>query len=87
MKKKKKRKEETHRQAKEAKKKDTMISHKEVNKVMLAHKSVYLAYHNGSSLSFHSITSSCPRDLSLVLDDFQDVFRDPPNGLPPLRGI
>jgi len=25
--------------------------------------------------------------LSLVLDEFQDIFQNPPNGLPPLRGI
>ena len=26
-------------------------------------------------------------DLSIVLDEFKDVFQDPPKGLPPLRGI
>jgi len=25
--------------------------------------------------------------LSLVLDEFQDVFQEPPKGLPPQRGI
>jgi len=25
--------------------------------------------------------------LSLVLDEFKDVFQEPPKGIPPLRGI
>ena len=25
--------------------------------------------------------------MSLVLDEFKDVFQEPPKGLPPLRGI
>jgi len=47
---------------------------------MLAYKSVYASYPSGSSPSFHSSTLSCPRDLSLVLDEFQDVIQDPTKG-------
>jgi len=74
-------------QAKEAKKKDIMISYKGVKKLMLAHKSVFVAYFSGFSPSIHSLTSSCALDLSLVLYEFQDGFQDPPKGLQPLKGI
>jgi len=70
---------------KEAKK--SMISLNGVKKVMLAQKPIFLAYPSESSPSFQSPHSRCPQDLSLVLDEFKDVFQEPPKGLPPLRGI
>ena len=70
---------------KEAKK--SMISLKGVKKVMLAQKPLFLVYSSESPPSFQSPPSRYPQDLSLVLDKFQDVFQEPPKGLPPLRGI
>ena len=64
-----------------------MISFKGVKKVMLALKPIFLTYSSESSPSFQSPHSRCPQDLSLVLDEFQDVFQEPPKGLQPLRGI
>jgi len=65
----------------------SMISLKGVKKVMFAQKPIFLAYSSESSPSFQSPHPKCPQDLSLVLDDFQDVFQEPRKGLPPLRGI
>jgi len=48
---------------------------------------MFLAYPSDSSPSFPKPHSTCPQDLSLVLDEYQDVFQEPPKGLPPLRGI
>jgi len=70
---------------KEAKK--SMISLKGVKKVMLAQNPLFLVYSSESSPSFQSPPSRRPKDLLLVLDEFQDVFQEPPKGLPPLRGI
>jgi len=70
---------------KEAKK--SMISLKWVKKVMLAQKPIFLAYPSESPPSFQSPHSRCPQDLSLVLDEFKDVFQEPPKGLSPQRGI
>jgi len=82
----KKRKEENaQRHGNESKK--TMISLKGVKKVMLAQKPIFLAYPSESSPSFQNPHSRCPQDLSLVLDEFKDVFQEPPKGLQPLRGI
>ena len=67
--------------------KKSMITLKGVKKVMLAQKPIFLAYPNESSPSFQNPHSRCPLDLSLVLDEFKDVFQEPPKGLPPLRGI
>ena len=70
---------------KEAKK--SMISLKGIKKVMFAQKQVLIAYPSESSPSFQKPHSICPQDLSLVLDEFKDVFQKPPKGLPPLRSI
>jgi len=67
--------------------KKSMITLKGVKKVMLAQKPIFLAYPSESSPSFQNPHSRCPLDLSLVLDEFKDVFQEPPKGLPPLRGI
>ena len=64
-----------------------MITLKGVKKVMLAQKPIFLAYPSESSPSFQNPHSRCPLDLSLVLDEFKDLFQEPPKGLPPLRGI
>jgi len=40
-----------------------------------------------SSPSFQKPHSTCPQDLCIVLDEYQDVFQEPPKGLLPLRGI
>jgi len=67
--------------------KKSMITLKGVKKVMLAKKPIFLAYPSESSPSFQNPHCRCPLDLSLVLDEFKDVFQEPPKGLPPLRGI
>jgi len=64
-----------------------LISLKGVKKEMLSQKQVFLAYPSKSSPSFQNPPPKCPQDLSIVLDEFNDVFQDPPKGLPPLRGI
>jgi len=67
--------------------KKSMITLKGVKKVMLAQKPIFLAYPSESSPSFQNLQTRYPLDLSLVLDEFKDVFQEPPKGLPPLRGI
>ena len=67
--------------------KKSMITLKGVKKVMLAQKPIFLAYPSESSPSFQNPHSRCSLDLSLVLDEFKDVFQEPPKGLPPIRGI
>jgi len=57
---------------KEAKK--SIISHKGVKKVILAQKQVFLALSSESSPSSQKPHSLCPQDLSIVLDEYQDVF-------------
>ena len=54
---------------------------------MLSQKQVFLAYPSESSPSFRNPPPKCPQDLFIILDEFKDVFQDPPKGLPPLRGI
>ena len=58
--------------------KKSMITLKGVKKVMLAQKTIFLAYPSESSPSFQNPHSRCPLDLSLVLDEFKDVFQEPP---------
>ena len=70
---------------KEARK--SLISFKGAKKVMLSQKQIFLAYPSESSCSFQNPPPKCPQDLSIVLDEFKDVFQDPPKGLSPLRGI
>ena len=65
--------------------KKSMITLKGVKKVMLAQKPIFLAYPSESSPSFQNPHSRCPLDLSLVLDEFKDVFQEPPKGFPPLK--
>ena len=50
--------------------KKSMITLKGVKKVMLAQKSIFLAYPSESSPSFQNPHSRCPLDL----DEFKDVF-------------
>jgi len=52
---------------KEAKK--SMISHKGVKTVMLAQKKVFLALPSESSPFFQNPHSTCPQDLSIILDE------------------
>jgi len=55
-------------QGKEDKKKGIMVSHKGAKKVMLAQKQMFVGYPSRSSLSFQDISSRCPQDLSLVIE-------------------
>ena len=57
--------------------KKSMITFKGVKKVMLAQKPIFLAYPSESSPSFQNPHSRCPLLLSLVLDEFKDVFQEP----------
>jgi len=63
--------------------KKSMITLKGVKKVMFAQKPIFLAYPSESSPSFQNPHSRCPLDVSLALDEFKDVFQEPPKGLPP----
>jgi len=63
--------------------KKSLIPLKGVKKVMFAQKQVFLTYPSESSSSFQKPHSKCPQDLSIVLDEFKNVFQDPPKGLPP----
>ena len=59
---------------------------KEVKRVLLARKPIYLLMSHDYYLS--SIASSFPLGVEELLKKFGDVFpKDPPHGLPPLRGI
>ena len=83
----KKRKEEKAQKKAQRHESKSMITLKGVKKVMLAQKPIFLAYPSESSPSFQNPHSRCSLDLSLVLDEFKDVFQEPPKGLQPLRGI
>jgi len=66
-------------------KKSFLISSKEVKKVMLDHKPIFLAYPKKNLKSELAVDSS--KCLDPLVKEFQDVFQEPSKGLPPLRGI
>jgi len=66
-------------------KKGLLISSKEVKKVMLACKAIFIAYPK-KNLKIESTVDSS-KCLNSLIKEFQDVFQEPPKGLPPLRGI
>ena len=67
--------------------KKSMITVKGMKKVRLAQKPIFLDYPSESFPFFQNPHSRCSLDLSWVLDEFKDVFQEPPKGLPRLRGI
>jgi len=62
-----------------------LISSKVVKKVMIACKTVFIAYPRKSLKIELALDSS--KCLEPLLNEFQDVFQEPPKGLHPLRGI
>jgi len=62
-----------------------LISLREIKKVMMARKEVFIAYPQ-KHLKLNSTLDSS-KCLDSLSKEFQDVFQDPPKGLPPLRGI
>ena len=68
------------------KKQSLFMREKEVKRVMLARQPMYLLMPHDYYLS--SIASSFPPGVEELLKKFWDDFpKDPPHGLPPLRGI
>jgi len=61
-----------------------LISHQEVKNVMLSQKNIFIAFPRAlkSEMALDS-----PHCLANLVKEFEDVFQDPPKGLPPLRGI
>jgi len=70
---------------KKSSKRSLLISSKEVKKVMLSQKDIFIAYPKKILKSESTIDS--PMCLDPLVKEFEDVFQDPPKGLPPLRGI
>jgi len=73
------------RMKKKSVKKSLFISSKEVKKVMLAHKAIIIAYLKKNLKNESMVDSSTCLDP--LVKEYQDVFQEPPKGLPPLRGI
>jgi len=61
-----------------------VISRHEVQRDIVAHNPIFLAIPR--PLKLESLVDS-PHCLDNLVKEFQDVFQDPPKGLPPLRGI
>jgi len=80
-----KEKRENEKNDKKCVKKSLLISSKEVKKVMLAHKAIFIAYPK-KNLKIES-TVDCSKCLDPLVKEFQDVFHEASKGLPPLRGI
>ena len=66
-------------------KKSLLISSKEVKKVRLAHKAIFIAYPKKNLENELVVDSS--KCLDPLVQEYQDVFQEPPKGLPPLKGI
>ena len=69
---------------KKSSKKNLLLSSHAVNKVIASHKPIFLAIPR--PLALEKVEDS-PQCLDNLVREFQDVFQDPPKGLPPLRGI
>ena len=65
-------------------KKALLISSHAVNKVIVSHTPIFLAIPR--PLELEKLEGS-PHCLDNLVEEFHDVFQDPPKGLPPLRGI
>ncbi|XP_068503921.1 uncharacterized protein [Phaseolus vulgaris] len=61
-----------------------LISSHAVNKVIVSHTPIFLAIPR--PLELEKLEDS-PHCLDNLVEEFHDVFQDPPKGLPPLRGI
>jgi len=61
------------------------ISPKEVKKVRMPRKEIFIVYPKKCFKLNSSLDSS--KCLESLLKEFQDMFQDPSKGLPPLRGI
>jgi len=66
-------------------KKSLLISSKEIKKEMLAHKDIFIVYPKKNLKNELVVDKS--KCLDPLVKEYQDVFQEPPKGLPPLRGI
>jgi len=69
---------------KKSSKRSLLISYQEVKKVMLAQKNMFIAIPRTLE---NELELDSPHCLEKLVKEFNDVFQDPPKGLPPLRGI
>ena len=60
------------------------MTSQEVNRVIVSQKPIILAIPRTLECETTKVHSTCLDDL---VEEFHDVFQDPPIGLPPLRGI
>ena len=65
-------------------KRSLLISSQQVQKVIVTHKPIFLAIPR--PIEYESAKDS-PTCLDHLVKEYEDVFQDPPKGLPPLRGI
>jgi len=65
-------------------KRSLLISSQQVKKVIVTHKPIFLAIPR--PIEYESAKDS-PTCLDHLVKEYEDVFQDPPKGLPPLRGI
>ena len=70
---------------KKSSKRSLLILSKEVKKVMLSQRAIFIAYPKKNPTS--ELVVDSPMCLNLLVKEFEDVFQDSPKGLPPLRGI
>ena len=68
---------------KKSSKRSLLNSHQEVKKVMLAQKNMFIAIPRTLE---NELVLDSPHFLANLVKEFNDVFQDPPKGLPPLRG-
>ncbi|XP_068463331.1 uncharacterized protein [Phaseolus vulgaris] len=69
---------------KKSSKKSLLMTSKQVNKVIVSQKSIFLAMPRTLECVTDKVHSTCLDDL---VKEIHDVFQDPPKYLPPLRGI
>ena len=60
------------------------LSRHEIQREIVAHHPLFLAIPR--TLKLEPLVAS-PHCLENLVEEFQNVFQDPPKGLPPLRGI